>query len=319
MAESNMVVSPETLDFLAEVKKGKPRRFVMITKGANIVSLVIYKKGSLEKHKKTAKEAGNGIVCFGVVDGSGQFITFKLSITDGFQDAPVKTTNLKNFLTEAGFACKPSFEIVEALPEVPADEVADTDALQASAQAAVAPSSTLKDASTPDPQMAKVVAAMNKLMPSVKLAIAKQPTQRDPLISSLTIAKQHLQNGEVDEARTIVISVGLKLKKLLTAAPASTSNDISAEWQSLRQLVVQDLKALAKIVAKTRDPDAAAAIIELKAVIANLSPNPTGAGLQDLQRYLSKDDVVADVCSFAFDFRPPMLDCLNRMGLGNAS
>src|SRR5688572_32349679 len=35
----------DTKDFLEDVKKGKPRRFVMVCKGAQIQSLILYKKG----------------------------------------------------------------------------------------------------------------------------------------------------------------------------------------------------------------------------------------------------------------------------------
>ena len=53
-------MNEESISYLEEVKKGKPRKFAMICKGASVVSLVIYKKGNVEKRKKEAKEAGKG-------------------------------------------------------------------------------------------------------------------------------------------------------------------------------------------------------------------------------------------------------------------
>ncbi len=112
-------VSSDTIEYLEDVKKGKPRKFAMICKGANIVSLVVYKKGNVESRKKEAKESGRGQFYFGVVNGKGQDIRFVLSRADGFTSAPVKTMVLKNFLDEsAQLKCKPLFEIVDAAPLV---------------------------------------------------------------------------------------------------------------------------------------------------------------------------------------------------------
>lgn len=110
-------MSPDSIAYLEEVKKGKPRKFAMICKGTNIVSLVVYKKGNVEKRKKEAKESGKGQFYFGIVDGRGQDIRFVLARADGFDSAPVKSTVLKSFLDEvANLKCKPYFEIVDVAP-----------------------------------------------------------------------------------------------------------------------------------------------------------------------------------------------------------
>jgi hypothetical protein len=115
-------VSDETKAFLEEVKKGKPRKFAMICKGAEIVSLVVYKKGGIEKRKKEAKESGKGLFYFGAIRGKGIDINFVLAKSDGFEKAPVKNTVLKSFLSEAAdFRCKPIFEIVNT-PQLVLDE-----------------------------------------------------------------------------------------------------------------------------------------------------------------------------------------------------
>ncbi len=123
-----MAVDDGTLKCLDEAKKGKPRRFVMISKGAKILSLFLYKKGSVEKYKKLAKEDAKGSFYFGVVDGSGAELRFNLSSIDGFTDAPVKDQVLKAFLSEqADFTCRPSFVLVSELPDIPfdAEDLAD--------------------------------------------------------------------------------------------------------------------------------------------------------------------------------------------------
>jgi hypothetical protein len=109
-------LSEETVDHLGEVKKGKPRRFVMLCKGASIVNLIVFKKGSVEKFKKEAKEAGTGIFYAGVVDGRAADIHFKLSLGEYGDKPPVKDLVLKTFLEEKGeFKCKPSIDMVETV------------------------------------------------------------------------------------------------------------------------------------------------------------------------------------------------------------
>lgn len=111
-----MAVSDETKDLLENVRKGKPRKFVMLTKGANIVSLVLFKKGSISAFIKEAKESGTGIACHGTAAGKGPDIRFQLATDDGFDKPPLKDVVLKKFLEEeADFKCKPWFEIVETL------------------------------------------------------------------------------------------------------------------------------------------------------------------------------------------------------------
>lgn len=109
----------ETLAQLEQVRKGKPRKFVLICKGATILSLVVYKKGSLDKYKKQAKESGTGQLYYGTVDGRGPELRFALSRAEGFDKEPVKPTVLKSFLEDSGdFKCKPRFEVVDFLRPV---------------------------------------------------------------------------------------------------------------------------------------------------------------------------------------------------------
>lgn len=118
-----MAVDADTKKYLEEVKKGKARKFVMICKGVKILSLIIYKKGNVEKYKKQAKEESKGQFYHGVVSGQGQSISFNLLRSDGFDKPPGKELILKDFLkSEADMKFKPTYEIVDELPAVPFDE-----------------------------------------------------------------------------------------------------------------------------------------------------------------------------------------------------
>lgn len=114
MAKTAPTLDDESLKFLDQCKRGKPRKFVMICKGETIVSVVIYKKGSLAKFKKQAKEEGRGLFYHGVIEGKGAQLAFKLGRVDGFEAEPTKQVKLKQFLNEAsGGTFKPRFEIVD--------------------------------------------------------------------------------------------------------------------------------------------------------------------------------------------------------------
>ena len=115
MPASTEAISEDSVGYLDDVKKGKPRRFVMICQGASVESLVIYKKGNVDKYIKEAKASGKGTVSYGIVDGKGPNITFKLSRAEGFKKEPTTSPKLKGFLKdEADFTCIPEIEIIDA-------------------------------------------------------------------------------------------------------------------------------------------------------------------------------------------------------------
>ena len=61
------------------VKKGKARKFILITKGATIKTLIVFKKGPFGPKVNKAKKAGfRGEVTCGVITGKGVNVTFKL-------------------------------------------------------------------------------------------------------------------------------------------------------------------------------------------------------------------------------------------------
>lgn len=84
-----------------------------------------------------------------------------------------------------------------------------------------------------------------------------------------------------------------------------------AAWKAAREVALAQLREVAKEVAEANHEDSTAALIELKAVMANLTAEPTTPQqVADLERYLSEDDVVLDVCEFAHDVRTPLLQAL---------
>lgn len=86
------------------------------------------------------------------------------------------------------------------------------------------------------------------------------------------------------------------------------------EWRQARGAAVTHLKALTKEVADARLPETSTAIIQMSAVLKNLSAEPrTAQQVQELLRYLNEDDIVLDVCDIDGDIRTPMLNALQAM------
>jgi hypothetical protein len=85
-------------------------------------------------------------------------------------------------------------------------------------------------------------------------------------------------------------------------------------WKTRRAAAVSSLKAVATQVAAAKHASSAKAVIELQAVIKNLTPEPASLQqVKDLQRWLADDDVVTDVCELAEDIRTPLLGALDQL------
>jgi hypothetical protein len=188
MAKAAKPISDDSIDMLGDVKKGKPRRFVLLCKGPNVVSIVVYKKGSVEKSKKEAKEFGSGDFSFGimeskgVVEGKGPALTLKLARANGFEKEPTTPVKLKQFLSDhADFKSQPVFEIVDKLAELTDDDKPWEPPIEAAApptppadptpEAAVPPPPA-KPKPPPDPASAAYVARLEKFQPQLDAALA---------------------------------------------------------------------------------------------------------------------------------------------------
>jgi len=99
------------------------------------------------------------------------------------------------------------------------------------------------------------------------------------------------------------------------APPASADRQAAlTAWQSARAEVITRLREVGKEIAAANHPESAPALIELKALIANLTEKPVSPQqIQELQRYLDQDDVVLDVCELAYDIRTPLLSALDAL------
>lgn len=123
----------DSIKFMEDVKKKKLRKFVLIAKGVSILQLVVFRKGQFTTQLQKALKSGpKGPGRFwGIAEGSGVDVVFKLSIDDGFTVDPVKPIALKAYLKEhTGTAFKPRFEFVsQAALDAAAKEAEESDPL----------------------------------------------------------------------------------------------------------------------------------------------------------------------------------------------
>jgi hypothetical protein len=251
-------IDSESIKFLEDVKKGKPRRFILLCKGSAIQRLVVFKKGSAESIlQRTKKDGFKGQSYIGVVEGKGQDITFKLCSSDGYDSEPGKTAFLKAFLSEAGFACKPQYEIVPELPKV-ADE--DDDGPASAADAAPAPN-VVRGADPNIELRKKYKEALLKLTPAVKTFVENNPDQRKNVLPLLQRVKD-FSAGDPAIDKAAATDAIKELQKLVASAQAPKAAASSPArggergrkvWEDAVESVLQQVETLKAAIADHDD------------------------------------------------------------------
>jgi hypothetical protein len=259
-----MSLDADSIGYLDDVKKGKPRRFVMICKGVRIMSMVVYKKGTVERYKKQAKEEGKGQFYHGVIEGKGLEITFKMCRADGYEKPPGKEIILKDFLsTETGIRFKPSYELVDVLPEVSEHDEVESSEAEHEEQKTVPQAPPMPEGGTYSTTdlAAECKRLKTTLYPQVKLAVASHPDQKDAIIRLLASADKNEKASEFASA----IEDYRKLSAVLSSLPEDEEKEEESESTENPAVTFNErLKALLadlKVAAGTPAGDEAKRII----------------------------------------------------------
>lgn len=163
----------------------------------------------------------------------------------------------------------------------------------------------------------------------------------DGTLLKLVVEKRH--SGLVKRIRIPIRACGFKLGKVLLVDEAGQTLDQDDEqdqdegqqaaarampppglkpsalpllqlWAKVRGEAVDTLKGVAREIAELKDPESAKAVIEISAVVKNLTVEPhTPQQIAELVHYIHQDDVVQDVSEFASDIRTPLLKVLNQL------
>jgi hypothetical protein len=231
--------------WLQEAKK-KPRNFAIIAKGANVLQVIVDKRpikdGALMKAKKEFQ--GNAVVK-GVVVGDGPELTFQVQ-----EETSLSDVKLKKFIVDAtGLNLKPRFQVVTDLQEV------DDDSLDEGGEGEPAQSEEPPPVpETPAPPGEKLpsadqlMAALNKLSPAIKQAVADNPTRKEEILRPVAGFQALVKAGELPKAKEALLQIGALLKTLQTTpeTPPPPEDPAQKEWESRWPAVEQAcLKALA--------------------------------------------------------------------------
>ncbi|HEX5374150.1 MAG TPA: hypothetical protein VFW84_15600 [Aquabacterium sp.] len=121
--------------------------------------------------------------------------------------------------------------------------------------------------------------------------------------------------GEDEQGETEADESGSTSAAPSASAPApGGAAEALAAWSRVREVAITALKGVAGEIAALKDPESAKAVIEISAVVKNLTAEPhTPAQVAELMRYIDKDDVVLDVSELAHDIRTPLLKALMQL------
>ena len=236
-------VDKELVKSLQEAKK-KPRNFAIVAKGPNVVKLLVSKKpikdGELLKAKK---ECQGNVICRGVCCGDGADLVFQVTA-----DQPsIAEPKFKAFLKDqTGLALKPRFEVVAEVPEI--DE--SDEAGQGPVDEPTAPSPA------DEARGKQLLAALNKLTPALKAAVAAHPERKADLLRPVAEIQRLVQSGAVQDAEANFVTVAQLVKQLAAGGPAPEAKPQVPEvslvalqksrlaWDGLRKKVQSELQAL---------------------------------------------------------------------------
>lgn len=213
-----MPLNNDSAKILDSVKKsGTPCKFVLVSKGSAVVSVVAYRKGGEDGKIKEAKEAGSGTVSCGIVDGKGSTLSFKLLRSQGYESAPVKNTALKDFLNEGTkLTLKPTIDIVDVLPTVEA-EGGDAEASESEGNESQGGNSTTPVKFRTGDEWKAILGSI-QTAPDRKTKADLLEQAKNELVAELKLARQQLTNDPnstaAKEAVTTATKVGEILKKL---------------------------------------------------------------------------------------------------------
>ena len=125
-----------------------------------------------------------------------------------------------------------------------------------------------------------------------------------------------LKLDEVDEGLASGVSTSSEEESEESDGEESSGSESTSldAWRTARAAAIGQLREVANTIKASGHPDTDEALIEINAVIANLTAEPTGEMVAELENWLANDDVVEEVCELAFDIRTPLLSALSEIG-----
>jgi hypothetical protein len=273
MPETLPAVSDESKEMIEDhVKKGKARKFFLISKGANITTLEVFKKGPFGPRIMKAKKDGfKGEVTYGVVTGQGKELYFQIAgnqavaeamKVDSFaEEPPTKRAKLREFLSDNGLSFKCNYYIITTLSDAPDPEGESTAAVPPASALARDEAESGESAEQETEESLEVTPPLTPptpsdtslftdrlkaLKPSIDSAVAAGGPIGEELKLRLSEAGMFARKKEFDQANAILDKIEETLKKTASTPPVPPpppKPDLSGPFN----------KRLAEIVARVKE------------------------------------------------------------------
>ena len=156
--------------------------------------------------------------------------------------------------------------------------------------------------------------ALAVLQPLLDEALRQQHPQAGKLRAVRDFASGKAEAGDIPAALKALATLKQMMNAPVTAGPPSGSAAVGgardtalAAWRETRATIIAGLRDLAREIAASGEPEARGAIIELSAVIKQLTNDPaTPQQVEELMRWIDQDAVVADVDTMDRPLREPL-------------
>lgn len=250
------VQNPELAAGLKQAKT-KPRYYLLVSKGATAVKLIVQKKPIKAAEAQKAKTEAKGTATLeGICLGSGSDLVFEVV----GEEPSIKTMSIKELISgETGQTLKPRFQVVKELSAVPesdedeggenedAEKGNDAPPVQPpqsstpSNQPSNEPSNEPPPAPPPPPPqttpptnendelLKSLVAKMGQLKTQVQEAIQRAPNSRDELLAVVAEFQQKIKGKDAQGARESLLKLGQLIKTALTSAASEGKEEESQE------------------------------------------------------------------------------------------
>lgn len=219
-------IDKDLMKSLQQARK-KPRNFAIVAKGSTVLKLIVSKKpikdGELLKAKKEV--GGNAIVKGVVTSGDGPELLFQVA-----EEVSLQEPKFKTFIKEqTGLPLKPRFVVVSSLQEVDDEDVEEElqgelpEEQEGQEQEHEQQPTPTEKQTEPEqvtaavdkgPSAEQLVAALNKLAPAIKQAVAAHPNRKDEILKPVAAFQKYVKANELSPAKEALLQVGAVLKSL---------------------------------------------------------------------------------------------------------
>ncbi len=322
---SPALLTTKMLPLLRELKKGEARMPVLIALAGKDTAVLIMRRAITPARRKLLNEYLQ--VSGGIKYVAGESLLEEKALTFVVQSpAAGLAKRLKAaLLAQTGLRVSVRVRGEEGSVEDDGEEeeAHESDSTEPpTSSASDRPDETAHASDSGDAKAAQYRQKLEALTPALQRALTGRSGDVSKMRAVAEFAREKAEAGNPAAALQALDALEKLLAAAAPRAPAGVAADTAdpeglEHWQKVRAGVIAQLKDIAKHIATARHADSSAALIELNAVIKQLTERPTTTQqVAALERYLGQDEVVAEVCEFAFDLRTPLLNAIDRLKAG---